>query len=109
MQFTAVAETIGFAPAPWLVVGFIACFGLAQGARGPIVSSLAARHFSGPGFATVYGTMFAWMSTAGALGTLVSGFLYDATGGYRAGFAFSMVCVLAAVAPFWMPRPLARR
>lgn len=111
MTFLGIASlmAMSFAPAPWLVVGFIACFGLAQGARGPIVSSLAARHFSGPGFATVYGTMFAWMSTAGALGTLVSGFLYDATGGYRAGFAFSMVCVLAAVAPFWMPRPLARR
>ena len=53
--------------------------------------------------------MFAWMSLAGALGTLVSGLLYDFTGGYRAGFAFSMICVLVAVSPFWVSRPLARR
>ena len=115
--FTYVATFLGilsllamsFTPAPWLVVAFIACFGTVQGARGPIVSSLAARHFGGPGFATIYGTMFAWMSTAGAIGTFVAGYLYDATGGYRAGFVFSMVCVLLAVAPFWTSRPLSAR
>jgi MFS family permease len=95
-----------YAPLGWLVLGFSLFFGLAMGARGPIVSSLAARHFGGAAFATIYGTMFAWMSLAGALGTLVSGLLYDMTGGYRAGFVFSMVCVLVAVSPFWMPRPL---
>lgn len=108
--FLGIASLLAFSfgPAPWLVVAFIACFGLAQGARGPIVSSLAASHFGGPGFATIYGTMFAWMSVAGAIGTFVAGFLYDLTGGYRAGFAFSMTCVLVAVSPFWVARPLSR-
>jgi MFS family permease len=98
-----------YAPLGWLVLGFSLFFGLAMGARGPIVSSLAARHFGGAAFATIYGTMFAWMSLAGALGTFISGLLYDFTGGYRAGFVFSMVCVLVAVSPFWVPRPLAGR
>lgn len=106
---TACLLAFSFAPAPWLVVGFIACFGMAQGARGPIVSSLAALHFAGRGFATVYGTMFAFMSTAGALGTFIAGLLYDLTGGYRAGFVFAMACVLVAVAPFWTRRPLPAR
>jgi MFS family permease len=97
---------ISQAPAPWLVIAFIACFGSAQGARGPVVSALAARRFGGPGFATIYGTMFAWMSIAGAVGTFVAGWLYDATGGYLAGFGFSMACVLVAVSPFWGSRPL---
>ncbi|HYC37221.1 MAG TPA: MFS transporter [Usitatibacter sp.] len=97
------------APARWLVVAFIVGFGLAQGARGPIVSSLAAKYFGGAGFATIYGTMFACMSMGGALGTFIAGLLYDATGGYRAGFVFSMVCVLFAVAPFWVPRALGTR
>lgn len=98
-----------YAPLGWLVVGFSLFFGLAMGARGPVVSTLAARHFGGAAFATIYGTMFAWMSLAGALGTFVSGLLYDMTGGYRAGFVFSMVCVLVAVSPFWVPRPLGSR
>jgi MFS family permease len=97
---------LSYAPAPWLVVAFMVLFGSAQGARGPIVSSLAARHFGGPAFATIYGTMFAFMSVAGAIGTFVSGWLYDVTGGYRAGFAFSAACVLVAVSPFWTRRPL---
>jgi MFS family permease len=97
-----------YAPLGWLVLGFSLFFGLAMGARGPVVSSLAARHFGGAAFATIYGTMFAWMSLAGALGTFVSGLLYDVTGGYRAGFVFSMACVLVAVSPFWVARPLGR-
>lgn len=97
---------LSLSPARGLVVAFVACFGIALGARGPIVSSLAARHFAGNGFATIYGTMFAWMSSAGAVGTFTAGLLYDFTGGYRAGFAFSLVCVLLAVATFWTSRPL---
>ena len=90
-----------FVPAGWLVVAFVICFGSAMGARGPIVSSLAAGHFGGPGFATIYGTMFAWMSVSGAAAAFIAGWLYDVTGGYRAGLCFSMTTVLIAVSPFW--------
>ena len=96
-------------PAKWLVFAWVVCFGTMQGARGPIVSSLAARHFGGPGFATIYGTMFAWMSIAGAIGGLVAALLYDLTGDYRAGLAFSMLTVFVAVSPFWLARPLGTR
>ncbi len=95
-------------PARWPVFAWIVCFGTMQGARGPIVSSLAARHFAGPGFAMIYWTMFAWMSIAGAFGGLVAGLLYDYTGGYRAGLVFSMMTVFIAVSPFWLPRPLGK-
>ena len=94
-------------PAPWLVIAFVIGFGSAMGARGPIVSSLAARHFGGAGFATIYGTMFAWMSTSGAAAAFIAGWLYDFTGGYRAGLLFAMATVLLAVSPFWTSRPLA--
>jgi MFS family permease len=93
-------------PERWLVVPFVLFFGISQGARGPIVASIAAKAFRGPGFATIYGTMFAAMSVGAALGSWISGALYDATGGYRASFAFSMACVVIAVTPFWVPRPL---
>jgi MFS family permease len=94
--------------APWLVFVFMICFGAAMGARGPVVSSLAARHFGSLGFATIYGTMFAWMSTSGALAAFIAGWLYDVTGSYRAGFFFSMATVLIAMLPFWTSRPLSR-
>ena len=96
-----------FHPARWLVFAWVVCFGAMMGARGPIVSSLAARHFKGPGFATIYGTMFGWMSLAGAFAAFLSALLYDYTGGYKAGLAFSMATVIIAVSPFWSRHPLA--
>jgi MFS family permease len=93
----------------WLVVAFVIGFGSAMGARGPIVSSLAAGHFGGAGFATIYGTMFAWMSMSGALAAFIAAWLFDVTGGYRAGLLFAMTTVLIAVSPFWTSRPLVRR
>jgi predicted MFS family arabinose efflux permease len=109
--FLGIASLLAFSwiPAPWLVVAFVVCFGSAMGARGPIVTSLAARHFSGASFATIYGTMFAFMSMSGALAAFVAGWLFDATGGYRAGFFFATITVLVAAAPFWTSRPLRSR
>lgn len=85
----------------WLLVGFIALFGIAQGARGPIVSSLCAKLFPGNGLATIYGAIYASMSVGAAVGSLMSGVLHDVTGGYQASFIFSMVGLLFAIAPFW--------
>lgn len=108
--FVGIVSLLAFSwtQAAWLVVVFVLTFGAAMGARGPIVTSLAAKNFGGPAFATIYGTMFAFMSISGALGAFVAGWLYDVTGGYRAGLFFSMACVLVAVSPFWTTsRPLA--
>jgi MFS family permease len=109
LTFIGIAALLAFSwtGAPWLVVAFVICFGSAMGARGPIVTSLAAKHFGGASFATVYGTIFAFMSMSGALAAFIAGLLYDLTGGYRAGFFFSMIAVLVAVSPFWSSRPLA--
>jgi len=97
---------LSFNPAHWLVVPFVLFFGISQGARGPIVASMAAKVFRGPAFATIYGTMFAWMSLAAAIGSSLSGAIYDLTGGYRLSFVFSMTCIVIAAMPFWGKRPL---
>jgi MFS family permease len=97
---------LSFFPATWLVIPFVLLFGISQGARGPIVASIAAKVFRGPAFATIYGTIFAWMSVGAALGSSISGALYDLTGGYRWSFAFSMTCIVIAAMPFWVARPL---
>ncbi|MEO8310112.1 MAG: MFS transporter [Caldimonas sp.] len=99
----------------WLLGAYVLLFGICQGARGPLIAGLSARLFSGPGQATIYGVIFACMSVGSGIGALLAGALHDVTGGYRAGFALSMVCVLLAALPFWTsdalivahPRPLA--
>ena len=72
-----------------------------MGARGPIISSICARHFSGPNVATIYGTIFATNALGAAFGSFMGGVLHDLTGGYRVGLAFSLAfiapCLFCAV------------
>lgn len=84
-----------------LLVAYVVLFGVCQGSRGPVVASLSARLFAGRGQATVYGAIYACMSLGTGLGSLLSGVLHDATGGYRAAFALAIGCIVLAAAPFW--------
>jgi MFS family permease len=97
---------MAFYPSPWFLVGFVAFFGIAQGARGPIISGLCAKLFPGAGLATIYGTLYAFMSVGAAAGALLSGWLHDLTGGYTVSIVFSMLSVILAVSPFWVSRSL---
>jgi len=92
---------LSYEPLLWLLMIYVLLFGISQGARGPIVSTLCAKFFPGAGLATIYGTIYASIPLGSATGAFVSGWLHDLTGGYRAGFVLSMVSVLLAVAPFW--------
>jgi cyanate permease len=46
------------------------------------------------------------MSVGAAFGAMMSGLLYDWTGGYQASIIFSMLNVVLAVSPFWVYREL---
>ena len=89
--------------APWasLLVLYVLVFGLCQGMRGPIISTVATRHFAGARVATIYGTIYATNALGAAFGSLMGGVLHDVTGGYRAGFVFSLCAIVFAVLPFW--------
>ena len=94
------------APSVPLLVAFVAVFGLCMGVRGPIISSVSAKHFAGPRVATIYGTVYATNALGAALGALLGGVLHDLTGGYRVGFGFSLGFILLAAAPFWTVKSL---
>jgi MFS family permease len=98
---------LSYYPSQLALTLFVVLFGVAQGARGPIVSTISARIFPGSAQATIYGTIYACMSLGAALGAYTSGLLYDFSGTYRYGFGFSMLGILAAVAPFWTSRAIA--
>jgi MFS family permease len=86
---------------PALLVAYVIVFGLCQGVRGPIISSVCTKHFAGPSVATIYGTIFATNSLGAAFGSLMGGVLHDLTGGYRVGFAVAVCFIALAAAPFW--------
>jgi MFS family permease len=97
---------VGVAPSHVALYAFVAVFGISQGARGPIVSSLASKIFPGAGFATIFGTIFMWMSIGSGLGSWTSGLLHDWSGGYVASFMVSMTAIVLAALPFWTTRAL---
>jgi MFS family permease len=89
-----------------LLAACVVVFGLCQGARGPLVSSIAAKRFAGRGHATIYGTILATNAIGAAVGSLAAGFLHDLTGGYRASFVFALISISLAALPFFTVREL---
>lgn len=95
-------------PYYWLLVVFVLCFGVSQGSRGPVISTLCAELFPGGGIGAIYGALTLGMGTGAACGAWVSGWLRDSTGGYEAGFLFAAVMALLGLSQFWLIPALAR-
>ncbi|MEJ2174761.1 MAG: MFS transporter [bacterium] len=93
-------------PSAALLVAFVLVFGLCMGVRGPIISSVCAKHFAGARVATIYGTIYATNALGAACGSLLGGVLHDLTGGYRIGFLCSLGFIVLAAAPFWVVKAL---
>ncbi len=98
-----VALLIALSYRPWagMLFAYVLIFGLCQGMRGPIVSSITTRRFAGPKVATIYGMIFTANALGSASGSLIGGVLHDLTGGYRAGFLFALCSMAFAVTTFW--------
>src|SRR5690606_15127556 len=93
-----------------LVVVFVLFFGISMGARGPVVSTIAATLFAGRGLGAIYGTITTGQGLGAATGSWIAGYLHDLTGGYNAGFLLSAIFVGAGVGLFWgVPELAARR
>lgn len=79
-------------------------FGLGFGARGPIITAMAAELFAGRRFGAIYGAMNLANGLGGALGPWFGGAVHDLTGSYRAAFLTAMGFCGVAAACFWMVR-----
>ena len=77
-------------------------FGLSAGARGPIITTLMAQQFAGRGLATIYGATNLGQGVGAAAGAFASGWLYDLTGGYNAGFLLCSVFTFMGASLFWL-------
>jgi MFS family permease len=88
-------------PVQGLLVAFVITFGICQGARGPIISSISTRLFAGSHVAGIYGLIFASNAVGAGLGSLMAGLLHDLFGSYRPSFVFSVSALFIAGLPFW--------
>ena len=84
-----------------LVYGWALLFGINQGTRGPIISTLTATLFAGGGVGRIYGTIALGMGCGAAAGSLLSGILHDITGAYLVSFLFAAASAAFGMATFW--------
>jgi MFS family permease len=88
-------------PTLFLVYGWALLFGINQGTRGPIISTLTATLFAGGGVGRIYGTIALGMGCGAATGSLLSGILHDLTGAYLVSFVFAAASAAFGMATFW--------
>lgn len=93
----------------WILYAFVAIFGISFGARGPIMTTMAAGHFAGPAFGTVFGAISLAHGLGTALGPWAAGAMFDRTGDYRVTFSLAMVSLgvawVASLTLNRLPRP----
>jgi MFS family permease len=82
-------------------------FGLGFGARGPIITAIAAALFPGRRFGAIYGYLSVGNGLGGALGPWFAGALFDLTGSYRSPFLIATLFCVAGSICFWLAEPRA--
>jgi MFS family permease len=80
-------------------------FGLGFGARGPIITAIAADLFPGRRFGAIYGYMSLGNGLGGAIGPWFAGAVFDVTGSYRIAFLIATLFCVAGSACFWLAQP----
>jgi MFS family permease len=93
-------------PSPWLLAGFVICFGSTLGSRGPLISATAMRLFRGRMAATIFGAITIGSGTGQAIGSWAGGLLHDWSGGYNWVIGFAVVSLLCGMMPFLTLRVL---
>lgn len=93
-------------PGPVRFVGSIAIMGLAGGGLLPIIALIVGARYPLESFGQAMGLiMLMW--SAGSIGPVVAGAIYDATGNYDMAFSLLAALLLPGLAAmYWLPSPL---
>ncbi len=83
---------------PLIVIGAIACIGLAAGSEVDLVPYLTARYFGLRAYGRIYSWMFIAFYAGVAVGPLLLGRIYDRDGHYDSGLLLAIPVLLAGVA-----------
>ena len=97
---------VSWYPSWILVYGFVLCFGLMQGARGPIIAVMVSILFRGGSVGTIFGALALGLGLGAGAGSWISGELHDRTGNYEASFIFAAVASFTGLAIYWLSTSL---
>jgi MFS family permease len=91
---------IKYYPSPIAIPVLVISIGLSMGARGPTVSTMASRIFSGPNFGRIYGAISMGGGVGAAIGTWLGGLLQDIFHTSDALLIFATIMILCSASPF---------
>jgi MFS family permease len=86
----------------WPLYLYAFFFGLGYGARGPIISAIAADLFPGRHFGTIFGLISIGHGIGGALGPWYGGYVYDRFGHYTPAFLIALLALFGVIGCFWL-------
>jgi len=87
-----------------LLYAYAIFYGLGQGSRALVLSTIFAELFLGKSFGAIYGYFTMSIGVGGAIGAWLGGFIYDTTDSYFIAFLIAMFCFIAATINVWQVR-----
>jgi len=97
--------TLELSPHVAALYAYALFFGLGFGARGPIITAIAAQLFPGRRFGVIYGLLSVGNGIGGGIAPWFGGFVHDLTGSYRVAFLIAVGFCVTGAACFWLARP----
>lgn len=93
---------------PALLYAYAVFYGLGQGSRALVLSTISADLFLGGSFGAIYGYFTLSIGVGGAFGAWLGGFLYDVTRSYHVAFTISIITFLISIAGVWLAARLVK-
>ncbi len=95
----------GMYPTSFLLYLYAILIGLGYGVMAPVPPAVASDLFGGPGFSTIFGTVYVMTCLGLASGTWSAGEIYDHTGSYAAALWLGLVMTVISPALLWLVAP----
>jgi MFS family permease len=100
---------LGTNPSRWAAYGYAVLLGVGYSATASLIPAMMSDRFSGRHFGAIVGVALIGSSAGSAVGPLLAGTLYDATGSYAIPFLIAAACGVIAGAAGWHARTLRKR
>ena len=97
---------LGTNPSPLAAYGYAVLLGVGYSATASLIPAMVSDRFSGRHFGAIVGVTLIGSSAGSAVGPLLAGTLYDATGSYTLPFLIAAGCGVIAGAAGWRARGL---
>jgi len=95
----------GRLPLAVFLYGYAIAAGVGYGVLSPVQPAAASDLFGGPGFSTIYGTLYVAVSVGGAFGAWMAGALFDLLGSYSLALGLTLLNALASPTLLWLAAP----